>query len=223
MLFCPNCKKVYAFAGDADAYKYLVESIRRFPDMPSFRRMIEQAGFTQTRVEPILGGLVAIILADLFLARSEAIERRLRVVVCRSADGASCALSGSWEQGWIVFADADGNGQRAPGEPLVRVQQALPAGVRLTGTATMAKYVSYAPTGAAKTIGGGFQAGTLTVCTASPGTATARRIIISSSGMLEGGRILHHLRNRIGDPRNTILFTSWQAPMIARNMVSILL
>ncbi len=37
-------------------------------------------------------------------------------------------------------------------------------------------------------------------------------IIISSSGMLEGGRILHHLRNRIGDPRNTILMTSWQAP-----------
>lgn len=37
-------------------------------------------------------------------------------------------------------------------------------------------------------------------------------IIISASGMLEGGRILHHLRNRIADPRNTILFTSWQAP-----------
>lgn len=37
-------------------------------------------------------------------------------------------------------------------------------------------------------------------------------IIISSSGMLEGGRILHHLRNRIEDPRNSILFTSWQAP-----------
>jgi len=37
-------------------------------------------------------------------------------------------------------------------------------------------------------------------------------IIISASGMLEGGRILHHLRNRIGDHRNTILITSWQAP-----------
>ena len=37
-------------------------------------------------------------------------------------------------------------------------------------------------------------------------------VIISSGGMLEGGRILHHLRNRIEDPRNTILFTSWQAP-----------
>ena len=37
-------------------------------------------------------------------------------------------------------------------------------------------------------------------------------IIISSGGMLEGGRILHHLRNRIEDPRTTILLTSWQAP-----------
>jgi demethylmenaquinone methyltransferase/2-methoxy-6-polyprenyl-1,4-benzoquinol methylase len=49
-----------AVAGDEEAYRYLIESIRRFPDMPTFRRMIESAGFTQTRVEPILGGLVAI-------------------------------------------------------------------------------------------------------------------------------------------------------------------
>jgi metallo-beta-lactamase family protein len=45
-------------------------------------------------------------------------------------------------------------------------------------------------------------------------------IIISSSGMLEGGRILHHLRNRISDPRNTILMTSWQAPdTLGRHLV----
>ncbi|MEJ5239748.1 MAG: MBL fold metallo-hydrolase [Anaerolineales bacterium] len=37
-------------------------------------------------------------------------------------------------------------------------------------------------------------------------------IIISASGMAETGRILHHLRNNIGDPRNTILIVSWQAP-----------
>ncbi len=37
-------------------------------------------------------------------------------------------------------------------------------------------------------------------------------IIISASGMAENGRILHHLRNNIGDPRNTILIVSWQAP-----------
>jgi metallo-beta-lactamase family protein len=37
-------------------------------------------------------------------------------------------------------------------------------------------------------------------------------IIISASGMCEAGRILHHLRNNIGNPKNTILIVSWQAP-----------
>ncbi|WP_295631854.1 class I SAM-dependent methyltransferase [Novosphingobium sp.] len=49
-----------AIAGDEDSYRYLIESIRRFPPMPKFKAMIEQAGFINTRVEPILGGLVAI-------------------------------------------------------------------------------------------------------------------------------------------------------------------
>lgn len=47
-------------AKDEDSYRYLIESIRRFPDMESFKAMIEQAGFVQCKVEPILGGLVAI-------------------------------------------------------------------------------------------------------------------------------------------------------------------
>jgi metallo-beta-lactamase family protein len=37
-------------------------------------------------------------------------------------------------------------------------------------------------------------------------------VIISASGMAEVGRILHHLKNNIEDPRNTILIVSWQAP-----------
>jgi len=47
-------------AHDEDSYRYLIESIRRFPDMPAFERMIGEAGFVRTRVEPMLGGLVAI-------------------------------------------------------------------------------------------------------------------------------------------------------------------
>ncbi len=37
-------------------------------------------------------------------------------------------------------------------------------------------------------------------------------IVISASGMMEGGRILHHLKNRITNPKNTLLITGWQAP-----------
>jgi demethylmenaquinone methyltransferase/2-methoxy-6-polyprenyl-1,4-benzoquinol methylase len=49
-----------AIARDAEAYRYLVESIRRFPDMEAFAAMLRAAGLAQVRAEPILGGAVAI-------------------------------------------------------------------------------------------------------------------------------------------------------------------
>ena len=45
-------------------------------------------------------------------------------------------------------------------------------------------------------------------------------VIISASGMAETGRILHHLKNNIENPRNTILIVGWQAPeTLGRRMV----
>jgi demethylmenaquinone methyltransferase/2-methoxy-6-polyprenyl-1,4-benzoquinol methylase len=49
-----------AVANDEESYRYLVESIRRFPNMDAFKAMIAKAGFAQVKAEPILGGLVAI-------------------------------------------------------------------------------------------------------------------------------------------------------------------
>ena len=49
-----------AVANDEESYRYLVESIRRFPRPEQFRRMIGEAGFEQTKVETIFGGLVCI-------------------------------------------------------------------------------------------------------------------------------------------------------------------
>ncbi len=42
-------------------------------------------------------------------------------------------------------------------------------------------------------------------------TAPGPCIIISASGMMEAGRILHHLRNSVGDPRNAILIVGFMA------------
>jgi demethylmenaquinone methyltransferase/2-methoxy-6-polyprenyl-1,4-benzoquinol methylase len=49
-----------AVASDEASYRYLVESIRRFPKPDQFRQIVAEAGLRQTKVEPILGGLVCI-------------------------------------------------------------------------------------------------------------------------------------------------------------------
>jgi demethylmenaquinone methyltransferase / 2-methoxy-6-polyprenyl-1,4-benzoquinol methylase len=47
-------------AGDEEAYQYLVESIRQFPDAPTFAQMMTGAGFSQVKFQRLLGGVVAI-------------------------------------------------------------------------------------------------------------------------------------------------------------------
>ena len=49
-----------AVAGDRASYQYLVESIRRFPDQPSFARMIGEAGFSRAGWTDFTGGVAAL-------------------------------------------------------------------------------------------------------------------------------------------------------------------
>ena len=49
-----------AVTDDEESYRYLVESIRRFPRPPAFKAMVAEAGFTRANAEPMLGGLVTI-------------------------------------------------------------------------------------------------------------------------------------------------------------------
>jgi demethylmenaquinone methyltransferase / 2-methoxy-6-polyprenyl-1,4-benzoquinol methylase len=46
-------------AGDAQAYRYLAESIRRFPPQREFAAMIEKAGLSQVKVRNLSGGIAA--------------------------------------------------------------------------------------------------------------------------------------------------------------------
>ena len=49
-----------AVTGDAEAYRYLVESIRRFPKPEAFAAMIGAAGFRRVSAQPLTGGIVAL-------------------------------------------------------------------------------------------------------------------------------------------------------------------
>ena len=54
----PRIGKVVA--DDEESYRYLVESIRRFPRPGAFKAMVAEAGFARASAEPMLGGLVTI-------------------------------------------------------------------------------------------------------------------------------------------------------------------
>jgi type IV fimbrial biogenesis protein FimT len=121
-------------------------------------------------------------MASLIFTRGEAMKRRVRVVMCKSGDGQLCTPTGTWQQGWIVFVDSNGDGDRAPTEPLLQAKQPVAASLRFTATSPVAKYVSYASNGATLLVGGGFQAGTLTVCSHSTGTTSGRQVILNANG-----------------------------------------
>ncbi|MEY2684800.1 MAG: hypothetical protein RJA09_1944 [Pseudomonadota bacterium] len=122
------------------------------------------------------------ILAHLALARHEAIKRGQRVVVCKTPHAGTCALSGQWQQGWLVFVDLNNNAQLDPGEEVLRQQAALPAGWVVKGNTPVARYVSYHPIGLSLTVSGAFQAGTFTVCKTSAQASEGRQVVISSNG-----------------------------------------
>lgn len=145
----------------------------------------------QSLAAPALSGMVNSLrlttsvnslFSSLLLARSEAIKRNSRAVVCKSATGDACITSGGWEQGWIVFHDANNNAAVDVGEVVVSRAPALAPSMRFTGNAPLANYVSFTPMGMTKYTSGAFQAGRLTVCPQSAGSADARQIVISSTG-----------------------------------------
>ncbi len=140
---------------------------------PSLVAMINSAKLTSASND---------LLAHLHLARSEAIKRKSRVVLCKSADGVTCSDSGGWEQGWIVFHDANNDAARSGSETVIQRQLSLAASLRLTGNLNVAKYVSFSASGATQLVGGNFQAGTLTVCRHSEEGGEARQIVLNAVG-----------------------------------------
>ena len=85
-------------------------------------------------------------ISSLALARSEAVKRKRRIVVCVSNDGSTCANNGAYESGWIVYVDAVEDGARDDNnanEELLWVSEPLPANFTLRANAKRTKTISH--------------------------------------------------------------------------------
>jgi type IV fimbrial biogenesis protein FimT len=102
------------------------------------------------RLDSQIGQLVY----SLNVTRSEAVKRNSPTTICKSANGSACATSGEWQQGWIVFVDANGN-QVFDGSPeeIIHITQALLPGFTLRASTNVVNAVSFDAKGVSTTAG----------------------------------------------------------------------
>ena len=116
------------------------------------------------------------LFTDMSLARSEAIKRSERVVICKGTGSAACATTAAWNNGWTVFVDLDADDTLDAAEPVLRAQPPAPA-----------QPVMYAPSGNTnktflryKADGFAWPSGRFVVCSAD--RAYAKAIIVWHTG-----------------------------------------
>ena len=124
------------------------------------------------------------LLGDLQYARAEALREGLFVTVCVSRDGLSCdGGSTTWQEGWIVFSDPNGNATVDAGEIVLKVQQPFlgnPADTFIANNALSA--VTYNREGFATTLAG-FPDATITLHDRTANAALSRCLWINPMGV----------------------------------------
>lgn len=130
------------------------------------------------------------LVGEVNLARSEAILRSKRVVLCPSVDGVQCLADPHWHKGRLIFIDSNGNRDHDEGELILRATQASEAGLSILTPRSRRRVVFY-PIGFAP----GSNA-TFTFCD-HRGSQHAHAVILSNTGRPRtssrgpGGRQLH--------------------------------
>jgi len=116
------------------------------------------------------------LAGTLAYARSEAIRRNQRIVICKSNADGRCVRRADWREGWLVYVDANANNRRDSSDIVLSRHGALPTGQTLDYRAFGSRhYLVYRPNGMTRTNG------TFTFCDpAHPGLA--RALIISKTG-----------------------------------------
>lgn len=152
--------------------------------VPSYRESIRQ-----NRLTVQIGGFVA----ALRLAQSEAIRLDQMVTLCKSSNPEAtttpaCDNATTWDSGWVLFVDANGDGIIDTGESIIRVGAPLVAGSSLLGSSAVADVVTYRPTSEIAA------AGTFVLCDNNDMTH-ARAVFLATNG-----RIRLAERNSSGTP-----------------------
>jgi type IV fimbrial biogenesis protein FimT len=116
--------------------------------------------FRQTLISNRLTASANEFMAALNYARSEAIRRGRRVVLCKSSSGTRCDTGGNkWEIGWMAFVDSNKDCKWNSGEDILRTWPALPEGYTLRpNTNNFYNCLRYNPQGAVdnNNVGGTF-------------------------------------------------------------------
>ena len=134
--------------------------------IPSFARLHHSNAMTSQ---------VNHLVANLNLARSAAITRGTRVLLCPSSDGTSCLSEPHWHRGWTVFVDHNTNRELDDGEEILRSVSRAEADITLTSSHHRQRIV-YQPSG--------FPHGsnaTFTFCHPA-GTVPPKAVILSNTG-----------------------------------------
>ena len=126
--------------------------------------------FEQAAMSSKLTSYANAFTASLKLARSEAIKRNATVTMCRSSDGVSCAGSGGWEQGWIVFNDSNANATLDGSEIRFAREAATGADYRITSSGSVYA-LNFKGTGLSATTE------TVILCRATPSPGNQKRTI----------------------------------------------
>lgn len=113
------------------------------------------------------------LLAHLHLARSVAIQHNTDAVLCPTVDKEHCLSRTDWSQGYMVFVDADGDGERGPQERLVHYHRTK---VQVLGNSYWKKKVVYNSRGWAE-----YSNLTIALCDARQ-KAAPKAVIVSFTG-----------------------------------------
>lgn len=115
-------------------------------------------------------------------ARNTAVSRGEQITLCKSDDQSSCNDSLNWEDGWLMFADSDGDETKDSGETIIRVGEALEQDYTLRANSPFSEWVAFIPSGEAR--GNAGNIGRFRICGPEADIDNARDVVINMAGRI---------------------------------------